>query len=118
MGAQANLGSLGQLQRGSGSLCSHSLRLPGPAEHPTPPGQAKGSELLVYTTQALSHPGLRAGRVEPSGLGTALPTEQARIAHIRTVPVPSSRWLQSFMTGNSRRRLVNPALNAGVEGGG
>jgi putative transposase len=46
----------------------------------------QGRNLLVYTLQALSRPGLRAGRIEPSGRGIMVPTRQTRIAQVRIVP--------------------------------
>lgn len=46
----------------------------------------KGRNLLVYTTQALSRPGLRARRIEPSGLGISVPTRQTSIQQVRIVP--------------------------------
>src|SRR5258708_1582649 len=48
----------------------------------------QGRNLLVYTTQALSQPGLRRGRIEPSGLGIQVPTQQAPqvIQQVRLVP--------------------------------
>lgn len=39
----------------------------------------QGRYLLVYTTQALSQPGLRAGRIEPSGLSITVQSRQHNI---------------------------------------
>lgn len=48
--------------------------------------EKQGRNLLVYTTQALSQPGLRIGRIVPSGLAFEVLTKQTRIIQVRIVP--------------------------------
>ncbi len=78
----------------------------------------RGRNLLVYTTQALSQPGLRAGRIEPSGLGIQVPTQQTphTIAQVRIVP---RRGFYVVEVVYAREPVpaagLNPALHAGVD---
>lgn len=45
-----------------------------------------GRNVLVYTIQALSVPGLKRGLIQPSQLPITVQTKQARIAQVRVVP--------------------------------
>jgi putative transposase len=76
-----------------------------------------GRNLLVYTMQALSQPGLRAGRIEPSGLGIRVPTKQTRIRQVRLVPRAGYYIIQVVYERDPRPAPVNPALYASVDVG-
>jgi putative transposase len=77
----------------------------------------QGRNLLVYTTQALSQPGLRVGRIEPSGLGIQVPTRQTRIAQVRLVPRAGFYVLEVVYEQDPHPAAVNPALYASVDVG-
>src|SRR5690348_13500997 len=75
-----------------------------------------GRNLLVYTTQALSQPGLRAGRIEPSGLSIQVPTQQIRIAQVRITPHPGFYVMEVVYERDPVPAAgLNPALRAGID---
>jgi putative transposase len=79
----------------------------------------QGRNLLVYTTQALSQPGLRAGRIEPSGLGITALTQQAPqgIQQVRLVPRAGFYVVEVIYERDLVPAPVNPALFASVDVG-
>jgi putative transposase len=77
----------------------------------------QGRNLVVYTTQALSQPGLRAGRIEPSGLGIQVPTRQTRVAQVRVVPRAGFYVVEVVYERDLAPAAVNPALFASVDVG-
>lgn len=48
--------------------------------------KTQGRNLLVYTLQAISRPGLRKGLIIPSGLNSEIPTVQNTVKQVRIVP--------------------------------
>src|SRR5215469_5531476 len=48
--------------------------------------KTEGRNLLVYTVQALSQPGVRDGLIRPSGLPTTIETEHTVVDQVRIVP--------------------------------
>jgi putative transposase len=77
-----------------------------------------GRNLLVYTTQALSQPGLRAGRIEPSGLGIQVPTKQAShtVAQVRVSPRPGFYVVEVVYERDPVPAPgLTPALHAGID---
>src|SRR5690242_20139274 len=76
-----------------------------------------GRNLLVYTTQALSQPSLRAGQIVPSGLDIAVPTKQARITQVRIVPHAGFYVVEVVYERQPVPAAVNPALVASVDVG-
>jgi len=77
----------------------------------------QGRNLLVYTTQALGQPGLRAGRIEPSGLGIQVPTQQSRIKQVRIVPRAGFYVIEAVYERDPLPAPVNYALYASVDVG-
>jgi putative transposase len=77
----------------------------------------QGRNLLVYTTQALSQPGLRAGRIEPSGLGIAVPSMQTHVAQVRIVPRAGFYVVEVVYERAPLPAPVDPALWASVDVG-
>ncbi len=77
----------------------------------------QGRNLLVYTTQALSRPGLRAGHIEPSGLGIQVPTKQTRVVQVRIVPRAGFCVVEVVYERDPCPAPVNPALFASVDVG-
>lgn len=48
--------------------------------------KVKGRNILVYTIQALSKPGLRLGLIVPSKTNLSIPTKQKKIRQVRIIP--------------------------------
>jgi putative transposase len=77
----------------------------------------QGRNLLVYTTQALSAPALRDGRVIPSRLGVIVKTKQTSIQQVRIVPRRGFYGVQVVYERAIVPAAVDPALRAGVDSG-
>jgi putative transposase len=77
----------------------------------------RGRNLLVYTTQALSVPGLRQGLICPSMLGITVETKQQNIQQARIIPRIGFYVVEVVYEREPVPAGVNPALRAGVDVG-
>jgi putative transposase len=75
----------------------------------------KGRNLLVYTSQALSAPSLRAGWIVPSMLGISVKTKQQNIQQVRIIPRISFYIVEVVYEREPVIAPVNPAFHAGVD---
>jgi putative transposase len=75
----------------------------------------RGRNLLVYTIQALSRPGLRAGRIEPSGLAITVVTHTTCIQRARIVPRAGFYVVEIVYEREPIPATVNSALYAGID---
>ncbi len=74
-----------------------------------------GRNLLVYTTQALSIPALRDGRICPSMLGITIETQQQNVQQVRIVPRSDFYIVEVIFEHVPVQATVDPALHAGVD---
>ena len=77
--------------------------------------KAAGRYVLVYTTQALSRPGLKRGLIQPSMLPVTIQTKQARIAQVRVVPRIGFYVVEVVYECQEVTPSGNPALYAAVD---
>lgn len=75
----------------------------------------QGRNLLVYTAQALSQPGLRTGQILPSGLGVTVLTKQVHVIQVRVVPHPTQYTVEVVYVHEPRPADLNPDWVAGVD---
>jgi putative transposase len=74
-----------------------------------------GRNLLVYTTQALSHAGLKAGLIQPSKLSITIETKKTRIAQVRIVPRTSYYVVEVVYERAENGPSGNPLLYAAID---
>lgn len=74
-----------------------------------------GRNVLVYTIQALSRPGLKQGLIQPSRLPITIQTKQTRIACVRIVPHISFYVVEVIYERQEAPASGNPALYAAVD---
>jgi putative transposase len=75
----------------------------------------KGRNLLVYTSQALSAPALRAGWIVPSMLSITVKTKQLNIQQVRIIPRIGYHVIKVVYECEPVPAAVDPALHAGVD---
>lgn len=75
----------------------------------------QGRNVLVYTTQALSLPALREGRIVPSMLGVTVKTKQQEVQQVRIIPRRGFYMVEVIYEREPKPAAVNPALHAGVD---
>lgn len=75
----------------------------------------QGHNVLTYTTQALSQPGLRTGHIVPSGLRIVVPTKQTRIAQVRIVPRPTHYTVEVVYDRDPQPADLNPVWVGGID---
>ncbi|HEX3271865.1 MAG TPA: transposase [Ktedonobacterales bacterium] len=86
--------------------------------HPKLPGykdKQRGRNLLIYTTQALSVPALRAGWIVPSMLGINVKTRVKSVQQVRIIPRIGFYVVEVIYEQEPIPAVVNPALRAGVD---
>ena len=74
----------------------------------------KGRNILVYTIQAISKPGLKRGLIQPSGLAIEVPTKQTDIAQVRIVP-RSGHYVVEIVYEQAEKQYVYPHWVAGID---
>ncbi len=87
-------------------------------QHPKMPHykhKTDGRSALVYTMQALSRRGLRAGLIQPSMLPITVQTKQTRIAQVRIVPRIGFYVVEVVYEQQEAAPAGNPALFAAVD---
>jgi len=77
--------------------------------------KAKGRNMLVYTTQALSKPALKRGTVKPSGLPIEIKTQHRNVDQVRIVPRHGFYVVEVVYTQEEFCEEVNPALVAAID---
>jgi putative transposase len=75
----------------------------------------KGRFLLIYTTQALSKPALRCGKIVPSCLPILVETRQQDIDQVRIVPRSGYYVVEVVYGRASEQASVDPALMASID---
>ena len=86
-----------------------------PPKMPRYKPKTQGRSILVYTTQALSRPGLRRGLIQPSMLPITLQTKQTRMAQVRIVPRTGFYVVEVVYERQEAAPTGNPALYAAVD---
>src|SRR5581483_843956 len=83
--------------------------------------KAKGRNLLVYTTQAISggrsKKGFKDGMIKPSGLSITVKTQQKYIHQVRIVPRCSFYVIEVIYEDERPKSAVDPASYAGIDMG-
>src|SRR5260370_5778513 len=85
---------------------------------PKPPKykhKTEGRNILVYTIQAISKPGLKRGLVQPSMLTIEVQTKQKDVDQVRIVP-RKGFYVAEVVYGKAvKQAAVNPAYYAGID---
>src|SRR5947209_16663178 len=72
--------------------------------------KTEGRNILVYTIQALSKPGLRDGLIRPSGLGITIETEHTVVDQVRIVPRHGFYVVEVIYTKEPVQAIVDPSF--------
>jgi putative transposase len=75
----------------------------------------EGRNILVYTVQALSKPGLRDGLIRPSGLGITIETEHTVVDQVRIVPRHGFYVVEVIYTKEPVQATVDPSVCVGID---
>jgi IS605 OrfB family transposase len=85
---------------------------------PKPPKykhKTEGRNILIYTTQAMSKPGLKRGLVQPSMLPIEVQTKQKDVDQVRIVPRKGFYVVEVVYGKAVKQAAVNPAYYAGID---
>src|SRR5215469_1730195 len=77
--------------------------------------KTEGRNILVYTIQAISKPGLKRGLVQPSMLPIEIQTKHKDIDQVRIVPRKGFYVVEVVYRKEVRQASVNPAYYAGID---
>ncbi len=77
--------------------------------------KTKGRNLLIYTIQAISKPGLRKGVVQLSGTDIAIPTQAKNIAQARIVPQVGQYVIEIVYAQDEYHTVINPEVVAAID---
>src|SRR5712691_460101 len=77
--------------------------------------KTEGRNILVYTVQALSKPGLRDGLIRPSGLGITIKTEHTVVDQVRIVPRNGHYVVEVVYTKEPVQANVDPCFCVGID---
>ena len=77
--------------------------------------KTEGRNILVYTVQALSKPGLRDGLIRPSGLGITIETEHTVVDQVRIVPRNGFYVVEVVYTKEPVQAAVDPSFCVGID---
>ena len=86
-----------------------------PPKMPGYKDKTDGRFVLVYTIQALSRPGLKQGRIQPSQLAISLQTKQTHVAQVRIVPRIGFYIVEVVYEQHEAAPSGNPALYAAID---
>src|SRR5712691_11329540 len=75
----------------------------------------EGRNILVYTVQALSKPGLRDGFIRPSGLGITIETEHTVVDQVRIVPRHGFYVVEVIYTKEPVQATVDPSFCVAID---
>lgn len=74
-----------------------------------------GRNILVYTMQAISKPGLKRGLIQPSGLPIEVQTKHTSIDQVRIVPRSGFYVIEVVYSRAEQQADVDPDLYAGID---
>jgi len=77
--------------------------------------KTEGRNILVYTVQALSKPGMRDGLIRPSGLPITIETEYTVVDQVRIVPRNGYYVVEIIYTKEPVQADVDPSLCVGID---
>src|SRR5215470_17759742 len=77
--------------------------------------KTEGRNMLVYTMQALSKPGLRDGLIQPSGLPITIKTEHTVVDQVRIVPRNGYYVVEVVYTKEPVQANVDPSFCVGID---
>jgi putative transposase len=77
--------------------------------------KTEGRNMLVYTVQALSKPGMRDGLIRPSGLPITVETEHILVDQVRIVPRHGHYVVEVIHTKEPIQAKVDPSFCVGID---
>jgi putative transposase len=77
--------------------------------------KTEGRNILVYTVQALSKPGMRDGLIRPSGLPITIETEHTVVDQVRIVPRIGHYVVEIIYTKEPFQANVDPSFCVGID---
>jgi len=77
--------------------------------------KTEGRNILVYTVQALSRPGMRDGLIQPSGLSITIETEHTVVDQVRIVPRNGYYVVEIIYTREPVQANVDPSFCVGID---
>jgi len=77
--------------------------------------KTEGRNMLVYTIQALSKPGMRDGLIRPSGLPVTIKTEHTVVDQVRIVPRNGYYVVEVVYTKEPVQTNVDPSFCVGID---
>jgi len=77
--------------------------------------KTEGRNILVYTIQALSKPGMRDGLIRPSGLPITIETEHTVVDQVRIVPRNGYYVVEVIYTKEPMQANVDPSFCVGID---
>ncbi len=77
--------------------------------------KTEGRNILVYTVQALSKPGMRDGLIRPSGLSITIETEHTVVDQVRIVPRNGYYVVEIIYTKEPVQANVDPSFCVGID---
>jgi len=77
--------------------------------------KTEGRNILIYTVQALSKPGMRDGLVQPSGLPITIETEQTSVDQVRIIPRNGHYVVEVIYTKEPVQANVDPSFCVGID---
>ena len=77
--------------------------------------KTEGRNILVYTVQALSQPGIRDGLIRPSGLPITIETEHTVVDQVRIVPRNGYYVVEVIYTKEPVQANVDPSFCVGID---
>ncbi len=77
--------------------------------------KVEGRNILVYTVQALSKPGVRDGLIRPSGLPITVETEHTVVDQVRIVPRHGHYVVEVIYTKAPIQAKVDPSFCVGID---
>ncbi len=77
--------------------------------------KVEGRNMLVYTVQALSKPGVRDGLIRPSGLPITVETEHTIVDQVRIVPRHGHYVVEVIYTKAPIQAKVDPSFCVGID---
>ncbi len=75
----------------------------------------EGRNILIYTIQALSKPGLRDGLIRPSGLAITVETEHTSVDQVRIVPCNGHYVVEVVYSKEPVQANVDPSFCVGID---
>src|SRR5260370_26580499 len=77
--------------------------------------KTEGRNILVYTVQALSQPGMRDGLIRPSGLPITIATEHTVVDQVRIVPRNGYYVVEVVYTKEPIQAQVDPSFGVALD---